>query len=148
SVFLKIVSLHYIFHTGSVQVPQSFVHEETQPFAHKKSFRKRRRRLPLFIRYDIGLLLEINHDRGSVRKSGLLYLRIAVHKLMTYHLAFSYFFVKVRNNFRSADVFLQLYFHISVEDRKSTRLNSSHVSISYDEFCLCKITDKLTLISL
>src|SRR5207249_7108721 len=32
-----------------------------------------------------------------------------------------------------------------VEDRKSTRLNSSHVSISYAVFCLKKKTHNLTL---
>src|SRR5699024_11280618 len=31
----------------------------------------------------------------------------------------------------------------SISDRKSTRLNSSHVSISYAVFCLKKKTDKL-----
>src|SRR5699024_12200804 len=34
--------------------------------------------------------------------------------------------------------------HIGTEDRKSTRLNSSHVSISYAGFCLKKKTTHVT----
>src|SRR5690606_42147026 len=34
--------------------------------------------------------------------------------------------------------------HADIEDRKSTRLNSSHVKISYAVFCLKKKTKKIT----
>src|SRR5207253_8942104 len=34
------------------------------------------------------------------------------------------------------EVFFELVLEIDVEDRKSTRLNSSHVAISYAVFCL------------
>src|SRR5699024_11679201 len=37
---------------------------------------------------------------------------------------------------------------IPVEDRKSTRLNSSHVSISYAVFCLKKKKEKILLIKI
>src|SRR5699024_3918339 len=38
------------------------------------------------------------------------------------------------------------YVSVKVKDRKSTRLNSSHVSISYAVFCLKKKNKKITLI--
>src|SRR5437868_11112080 len=49
-------------------------------------------------------------------------------------------FEKVR---RMAHVFDVVHFH--TEDRKSTRLNSSHVSISYAVFCLKKKKSKTTI---
>src|SRR5699024_11678451 len=36
------------------------------------------------------------------------------------------------------DISVQTYYDMILEDRKSTRLNSSHVSISYAVFCLKK----------
>src|SRR5690554_7104528 len=40
------------------------------------------------------------------------------------------------------DILCGLYATIGIQDRKSTRLNSSHVRISYAVFCLKKKTDK------
>src|SRR5690242_21463704 len=53
----------------------------------------------------------------------------------------------------SSDVTLRRYashddlLHEVLEDRKSTRLNSSHMSISYAVFCLKKKTKRITRIS-
>src|SRR4051812_49971029 len=44
-------------------------------------------------------------------------------------------------------VLLRAGFHGRLEDRKSTRLNSSHMSISYAVFCLKKKKKKIKLIT-
>src|SRR5207253_6253785 len=58
-----------------------------------------------------------------------------------------------RNNFESRANALEAYWHIprhaereqlqALQDRKSTRLNSSHVAISYAVLCLKKKNDRL-----
>src|SRR5699024_11700675 len=40
-------------------------------------------------------------------------------------------------------LFVQLFWFFGIQDRKSTRLNSSHVSISYAVFCLKKKINKI-----
>src|SRR5699024_11932980 len=72
-------------------------------------------------------------------------------------IAFTYLFAKIVNsqgifslfqprcssNFCILKPELITEFMISLRDRKSTRLNSSHVSISYAVFCLKKKKDRL-----
>src|SRR5690625_5749201 len=62
------------------------------------------------------------------------------HGFQRYLISIGKIYIKIPEIFNAAFVFIRKAYHQVKADRKSTRLNSSHVAISYAVFCLKKKT--------